>query len=196
GAAELGHGEMTLDDELESGRKFAAPTTKSVCLPAILNEEGSIIDSGTALVSMALKPTDGGTSPLQLGVSVQSLGPVYLDADRPERLLIPAAVDESAPVPAPNEAAHALDRYKCYRARQSKDLPHDFPRSVKLRGQEAFEDAFYDFTRPSRLCNPVAVDGSSIKNTAGKLLCYLVRLSREQPHHVPRNGLHVATAFG
>jgi len=49
---------------------------------------------------------------------------------------------------------------------------------------------------PSHLCTPVSVDGGTIKNTGGKLLCYQVRLSREQPRHAPRIGVHVATAFG
>lgn len=124
---------------------------------------------------------------------VQSIGPLYVDTVQPDHFLEPAAVDESAPVTAPNDGAHALDRYKCHRVKASKHSPAYFPRQLKLRANSSLDSRIYDFKRPSRLCNPVSVDGGPVKNPAGRLLCYQARRSRTEPRHSALLGVYVAS---
>jgi hypothetical protein len=77
--------------------------------------------------------------------------------------------------------------------KRSKNLPAYFPRQLKLRAESSLDARIYDFKRPSRLCNPVSVDGGPVKNPTGRLFCYLARRSRDEPRHSPLVGVYVAS---
>jgi hypothetical protein len=196
GGPSFGSQTVTLDDEYEGARAFLVRSPRALCVPAVVGEEGIVLDASTHLESFDVRAASVAASPGENGVFLQALGPIFLDALRADRLLAPAAVDEGGPVAPPADSGHALDRYKCYRAKPADDLPRYFPPHVRLVAADAFESGAYDFKKPSRLCNPASVDGSSLKNTAGRLICYQARLARGQARHQPRRGLHVATSFG
>jgi hypothetical protein len=165
------------------------------CTPAVVEGNTAIIDSSTALASYRLRATDGATSPEIKHLFVHALGPIYLDTYQPDRLLEPATVAKSGPVSPPVDSAHALDRYKCHRVKDAAESPRYFPRKVRLNAASLLDTRRYDFKRVSRICNPVSMDGSTIKNPAGHLLCYLTRRSRNEPRHTSRIGVGIASSL-
>jgi hypothetical protein len=185
----------TLDDELEAGRVFTVRAPSAVCAPAVIDGQGVLVDASTHLEGFSIRPGDGLDTPTLAGELVEGLGPLYVDTYEADRLLVPANVG-GAPVGAPVDSSHALDRYKCYKAKASRAFPKLFPGGVVLRSDSTFESAFYDFKYASRVCNPVSINGSAIKNEGGKLLCYRGRRSRGQSTHVPQIGIHVTTELG
>ncbi|HXC50993.1 MAG TPA: chitobiase/beta-hexosaminidase C-terminal domain-containing protein [Candidatus Limnocylindrales bacterium] len=200
GGSEIASATVTVDDQFEAGRQFELRSPQTICVPAVVDpkdqHEMIVSDPATHLAGFAMKAVDGVVSPAVPGVFVEGLGPIYLDAYQADRLLVPAAVDASSPVAAPDDSSHALDHYECRRIKPAELEPRIFPRAVKLRAEDSFDSVFYDFKRPVHLCNPAAIDGSAVKNEAGLLMCYQAVLSRGEPRHTPRIGLHVATGFG
>jgi hypothetical protein len=184
---------VSLTDSLETARSFEISDIDGFCTPAVIDGDTAVIDPATHLASFKLRSADGASSPSLTDEYVESIGPIYVDTFQPDRFLEPAAVDESAPVTAPDDGAHALDRYKCHRVKPTKGSPAYFPRQLKLRAESSLDSRIYDFKRPSRLCNPVSVDGGPVKNPAGRLFCYQARRSRDEPRHSARVGVYVSS---
>jgi hypothetical protein len=184
--------DVTLDDEVETGRPFSVRSPKALCVPAVIDKSGALHDAGTYLEGFDIRAVDGNGSPARTGVFFESLGPVYLDTFDAERLLVPAAVDD-APVGPPLDANHAVDRYKCYRATPSDDFPRLFPRGVALGADSVLSTGTYEFKGVSRACTPVAVDGGPVKNTEGRLVCYRVRRARGEAPDEPLAGLYATS---
>jgi hypothetical protein len=186
---------ISLSDSIDTARPFEISDIDGFCTPAVVDGDTAVIDPTTHLATFKLRAADGASSPLFTGEYVESIGPIYVDTLQPDRFFEPAAVDESAPVTAPDDGTHALDRYKCHRVKPSKHSPAYFPRQLKLRADSSLDSRIYDFKRPSRLCNPVSVDGGPVKNPAGRLFCYQARRSRDEARHSPRLGVYVASGL-
>ncbi len=186
---------ISLTDSIETARSFEISDIDGFCTPAVIDGDTAVVDPATHLASFKLRAADGAPSPLLADVLVESVGPIYVDTFQPDRFLEPAAVDESAPVTTPDDGAHALDRYKCHRVKPAHNSPAYFPRQLKLRAESSLDSRIYDFKRPSRLCNPVSVDGGPVKNPAGPLFCYQARRSRDEARHSPRLGVYVASGL-
>jgi hypothetical protein len=187
---------VSVTDEVDASRSFTLDGTQSICLPGVVDSDTVVVDPDTHLQGFALRAADGATSLERQSLLIEGLGPIYLDTFQPDRLLAPATVGVGGPVAAPSDASHALDYYKCHRIKPAADSPRYFPRQVKLRAHDEFEEREYDFRRPSRLCNPASVDGRAFKAATRSLLCYQARASRGMPKHDPRLGLEVASPLG
>jgi hypothetical protein len=197
----------TLDDSIDGAVLTTAIKTNGLCLPVDKNFEG-VTDDATHLVSIKIKndtsvPKHVPTT--NLAVSNQ-FGVVSIDTIKEDRLLVPAAKNLSMPVAPPLESSHAVDRFKCYKVKVTKQTPRFLGTTVSLNDQfTAPEGGDKDFQikKPKRLCVPVSVNGSTIKRASGDLLCYKAKLATKlngmpivQPPHTPRTTVHVNSELG
>ena len=186
---------VTLDDDVETGRMFSARSPVAVCAPAVIDGNGVLLDAGTHLEGFSIRSADGVDTPEHAGDFVESLGPLYIDSFDAVRLLVPANVGGS-PVSAPVDSSHDVDSYKCYAIKPAVGFPRLFPAGVILHSDSSFDQAFYEFKKPSRVCHAVSVNGSAVKNAAGKLTCYRGRRAPGQGLYAPQLGLYTVTNFG
>jgi len=97
--------------------------------------------------------------------------PLRVDAIKPDRLLVPAALSSTAPVDLPG--ANDVDHYKCYRAKVSKGAPKFIPiPAVAITDQFTGGVRVFDLTKPTRVCTPTAADDQGIKDASEGLMCY------------------------
>jgi hypothetical protein len=66
------------------------------------------------------------------------------------------------------------DAFKCYTPRDLRS-PKFVPTSVSLTDQFGINDGTFDVMKPSLVCAPVEIDGGTIGNPAGHLLCYRIK---------------------
>ena len=199
---------MELTDEIESG-VFGAVKLAAVCNPAEKNGE-AIGDANTRLLAYKIKAAPGQPKAGETGIGVvnqfHDLGELEVDTIKVDRLLVPAAVSDTTPVPAPDPAAHTVDHYKCYKIKVTKGTPR-FTRISGVSVADAFTDpaAFVDLVKPARLCmaaqKTLPPDGEPepVRNAAAALLCYRARLAKTDPkqaRHEPVLGLYAADQLG
>jgi hypothetical protein len=180
-------------------RSSRSAATAALCTPGEMNESGSVYDGSTHLEGYKIKEAPGVPKHLpHLGIRLESVfGPIVVDTKpRVDRLLVPTAVSETGPVPAPDPASHDVDHYKCYAATLSKLAPDYFPRSAQAHFAGGFDAADFDLRRPSRVCSPVEVDGEGVENDEGWLVCYPAKVDKFSPKHVKRSGVDAANQFG
>jgi len=102
-------------------------------------------------------------------------GELHVDLLHPDRLVMPASKSHTKPLPPPDPATHIVDPYKCYHVRITPRTPK-FPRDLQARVVDQFEqEKLYDLKRPTRLCTPVEVEDSVVKDADISLMCYQAR---------------------
>jgi hypothetical protein len=183
--------ERTLSDEFDAGVDFELRKPSSLCLTGSLDGVAPI-EGEAHLRAYDMREAAGApehTPRLELRYE-DGLAPLYLDTNRPERLLVPATA--SVDGGSSGDPADVIDHYKCYRARAPKAKPKYFPSKALVRFENALESKSFDLKRPRRLCTPVAVDGSVIKTPGRHLLCYPAKRGKFWPKHLPVNGVTVA----
>lgn len=189
--------DVTLSDAFESGVSYRVRRETSVCPPGDLNATAAI-DPDTALQAYQIKENSGAaehTPRLQLETET-AFGPLFIDTDRPDSLLVPAAFDESAPAAPPAGGSHEVDAYKCYRVKVSKDTPKYFPKDAIAGIDDVFESRKYRLKKVKRLCLAASVDSAPVINADAAMLCYQAKFSKFDSRHVRRFGVHTATGFG
>lgn len=189
--------ELDLSDGFGSER-FKLVKPAAICPPADKQEEG-IFDAVTHLESYRVKlarMTPPQVKPVQRrNLSVQNqFGNIQLDTVKPDRVLIPTSKSLTGPVAPPNDAAHNVDSFKCYKVRVSPGSPKFQSRLVRVADQ--FEDRLYALRAPKHLCAPAAVNGGPVKRPQGYLTCYSAKAASGQPKHQRRSGVHVANQIG
>ena len=182
---------------------FSVMRTSALCLPADVNSAGTI-DPVTHLQSYEIRRATGGpaqTMPRSIAL-LNQLGSTVVDAIRPNQALVPAAENATAAVPAPNNAQHNVDHFECYKVKLSKGVA-PLPKGIQVHVQESLQDVVYDVKNARQLCSPVDVNGTGVKNPAGDLLCYRVKLAKKvngapvnQGAFMRRSGLYVNSQFG
>jgi hypothetical protein len=187
---------VTLDDSIEGSRNYALRRLQSACLAANLDGAG-IVDPDLHLAAYEIRTTTSAPPPFGLaGVRVETVfGPVFVDTRTPDRLLVPSSVSLDAPATPPNDTAHVLDSYKCYRVSSTKSAPTYFPAGAQVHVDDLFGDHDLRLKKPYRLCVPTDL-GNGIKYPERSLLCYPTRGGDYHPRHQPVLGLHTATLFG
>jgi hypothetical protein len=184
---------LELSDEFEAGVTFEVSKAQTLCLAGSLNAAG-VFDPATHLQAYGI--SEGAAEPShnpQPELRYEGgLGPIYIGTVRPERLLVPAAVDPAMPVSAPIEAGHQVDHYKCYRTRAPTNRPRYFPSKAMVNLSDVLESRDYVLKQPRHLCTPVSVDGSEIKTPGRHLICYPAKRDKYSRLHVPALGLHTA----
>ena len=125
-------------------------------------------------------------------------GTLFVQTEKPDRLLVPTAKDPLAPIAPPDPLTHNVDHFKCYQVEQSKKVCEGnptvkcktdtnctnagllgscnlgFPKDleVEIADQFTVEPALFALKGPTRLCTPVNKNGEGIKNPEAHLLCY------------------------
>jgi len=186
---------IELDDAFDLPQTFDVRAPRRLCLPA--SADGSVVqDAATALTAYPLRQASGPDHDPRSDLLVHGLGPIYLDTSRPSEVLVPSSVGTIPPVDPPLEGTHAVDRYKCYKAKTAAGSPRYFPAGVQTHLADWLDDRVYDLKKLVALCMPTALDGSTIKNDDGLLLCYQGRRARGQATHDRRFGLLTSDELG
>ena len=185
--------EVTLTDTFMTAATYSVRRPLSLCLPGSL-EGGLPGDAATHLEAYQIKEASGQVKPpaqpaLLLG---NAFGPLYIDTNRVDLLLLPAAQSEAGPVAPPDPGSHGVDAYKCYRLKLTKGMPKYFPSGAVTAFRDAFEDRQYRVKKPKHFCTPASLDGGPVKNAGGYLACYPVRPNEFSPRHTPRTGIYTA----
>ncbi len=184
---------LDLSDEFDSGVTFVASKPRVLCLAGSLNQNG-VFDVTTHLqgYDISVGPGEPPHGPRPELRYEGGLGPIYLGTVRPERLLVPSAVDLQNPSFPPVDASHEVDRYKCYRTQIPKTRPRYFPSKAMVGFSEILETRDYVLKQAKHLCTPVSVDGSAIKTPGRHLLCFPAKRDKFSRVHVPALGIHTA----
>jgi hypothetical protein len=161
-------------------------------LPADKNAEGRA-DPATHLAQYALKRRKGAAKFVKrFDVPVQNqCGALTLTLTKPERLLVPVAMDLATAPPALDPASHEVDHFLCYKAkmqkkRRDKTPVPTLPKRTQVDVVDDFQTRRYDLKKPTRLCVPVSTGGTPATKTgvpvpivatarrhpAGHLVCY------------------------
>jgi hypothetical protein len=187
---------VTLSDEFESDVDFAARTPRVLCLAGSLNSDG-VFDGDTHLQGYEIREMPG--EPLHAPRPELSyrggLAPLYLGTTRPDRLLVPTAIDLGGPTSAPGEFSHGVDHYKCYRTVLPETRPRYLPSKATVRFEDMLEQRDYSLKPPKHLCAPVSADGSFIKTPGRHLLCFPAKREKFSNTHVPVLGIHTANGL-
>jgi hypothetical protein len=190
--------DVTLSDTIDGTVEHTVLREGALCLPGSLNQT-PVIDPTTNVESYVIRTVTGQPQHVpRADVRVENaFGTIFVDTKgKPDRLLMPAAVSlASQPLP-PDNNAHDVDHYKCYRTAPTAGRPKYFPRSAQANHGNAFEERDYGVGRPKHLCAPVDQEGQGIKNPDGYLLCYPAKAVRFSPAHTRRVGVYVATELG
>ncbi len=182
--------DVDLDDAFDPPQTYSADSARSLCVPASVDGE-PITDAATHLVGHPIRAQAGAPPHApQTAYFVRGLGPIFLETIRPDRLLVPSSASLLGKVPPPDNTSHAVDHYKCYKAKAASGTPAYFPKGVQLGLVDTIEERIYDIRKPTRLCTPVDKNGEGIKNPNGLLLCYQARQARGQPAHVQVQGIY------
>ena len=108
---------------------------------------------------------------------------------------MPASKSLDGLLPPPDDVAHNVDHFFCYKVKILKEEPK-FPKDIQASVVDQFnEPTLYDIKKPVRLCNPLEekeVDGQleivQSKNPDNHLVCYDVKVAKlkpKQPKHEP-----------
>lgn len=176
---------------------FDVTKTVHLCNPA--DDGDGIRDPAVHLESYKLKAVK--TEPKhvpQLAVRiVNTLGEVVVTTKKPDRVLVPTAIDLSTPPPAPNPTLHNVDTYTCYSVKLAAGQPK-FPKGLQVTLGDQFTSPpkIYDIKKPKRLCVPTDHAGGGIKNPKGHYFCYQAKEAKGQPKHVPQTAVKIGNTFG
>lgn len=186
---------VSISDELET-RPVNVKRPRVLCVPADVG--GGVSDPDTKLLGYRVKrPRGSARYPGEKHVQVlNDLGELYVDAKpRPKLLLVPTATDPASDPIAPDPGAHALDHYRCHKAKTSKNaMPFPKGQQIAVAGLPSGPDLF-DVKKPYQLCEPVDALGLPIKNAAGHLMCYRIKRAKGEPKSERIFGLHVNNEF-
>jgi hypothetical protein len=200
----------SLSDQYEANKIFDVKKPGSLCAPANKNEEDPSAPSHPLhLQAHQLKLTK--TNPPQVkpgkheNIKVENqFGVLIVDTVAPDRLLVPTTKSLAGPVPPP--ANPDVDHFTCYTVKVNKKVCEadptltcrtdaecasvggvcnlGFPKGLRRRVQDQFQDRVYDVKKPTRLCVPTAKDvlpvgdPEPILHPADQLMCYQAKLAK------------------
>src|SRR5207249_4259999 len=188
-----------LADEFEPAAHYDVKKPKHLCTPANENNEG-VLDAVTHLKSCQTKAVTGSPRFLKRpgNKMANQLAPhpvLFLDAIKPDLLLVPTAKSLSSPPgqPGPNTVNH----YKCYKTRVTSGTP-PFPKGVQVTVADQFRPTAgtFDVKKPKHLCTPVSKNGEPVPNPDAYLVCYLAKPAKGVAKHVPVTPVFVNNQFG
>jgi hypothetical protein len=169
---------VDLADDIEDKESWVLKPA-ALCTPAD-HDERAAADPATHLDARLIHDAPGAPRHVpQIGLTlVNELGAVTVDTVKADRLLVPAATDQTTFLPPPEPSAHDVDRYKCYKTKPSHAAPKapsaaDAPHVVVA-------DAFtagrvLTLGKVTHVCSSVDESGLGRKNPAAYLACYLAR---------------------
>jgi cysteine-rich repeat protein len=170
----------------------------ALCNPTDKNGEDPQAPGGTNhLEGYQIKPAKGEpkfTKVTNLKV-VNQFGTIFVDAVKPDRLLVPTAKSLLGPVPP--LPPPTVDHFECYQAKISKGQPKFTAiRNVSLGDQ--FGSLLVDVRKPTRLCNPVDKNGEDpgAPDHLDHLMCYQVKPVKGAPKFTKVTPIFASNQFG
>ena len=187
--------QASLADPKSAGKTVDVKKGAALCNPADVAGAG-IASPDDHLRSFGIAVAKGGAPfPALTSFTVtNAFGQVTVDTGKVDRLLVPAAKDLAAPVPAPETPA--VDHFRCAKVKVSKGAPKFEPVGAVSIVDQFSQPALYDLKKPTRLCSAVDKNGEGFVRPADLLLCYQAKRGKGQPKHVRVLGVHVAHQFG
>jgi len=157
---------LALEDAF--GTIVSRPTqVRQLCAPGVVN--GAPVSDATANLACHVgKDTpNSGTSTRPYVQVANGFGSWQLKLTRNEQICLDSTV-------AGNSASQPFDHYRCYKARLVAGQPA-WPLPV-VTVQDAYEPTHsVQVQKPSRVCEPVSVDGSVIADPSAVITCYGIR---------------------
>jgi hypothetical protein len=189
GSAPFAGAGASLADELET-RATSLTKPAALCTPAAAE---TIALEDDHFESYQIKQTEKHEKVTGIAVTTP-FGALTLDTVKPDRMLVPAAQSLMAP-PAALEDPN-FDAMKCYKAKVSKGTA-PLAKGTTVDVLDGFSEVrTLAVKKVSRLCLPVAVDGSVPRDPTRLLACFSVAPAKGEPKHVKRSGVHVTQTFG
>jgi hypothetical protein len=174
---------LLLADDIAAGTHRVLKAA-ALCGPALVSG-GTVADPATHLQAYRVRPTTR-TLPRRNIRIANRFGETFINANRADRVLLPAALDpESGP-------GEGVDAYTCYKARPARGQPR-FAAIPGVLVNDGFGERTVELTKPTRLCAPASLNGGPIQDPAAHLLCYRVRAV---PRHTAQRGMAVTTEYG
>ena len=134
---------------------------------------------------------------MQRHIQVENqFGTLFVDTIKPDRLLVPTAINLEQLVETPDNNSHSVDHYECYQVTITEGTPAFERREVLLADAFSETPRRFSIRAPTRLCNPVRKNGEEIKKPDDHLMCYTVSRIRGEPVSVQRTGVHTNHQFG
>lgn len=192
---------VTLRDQFEIGQFRVDPPIR-LFNPADKNSEG-IFDRSVHLMGYPIVPATA-HQPVKKILVANQFGYFLVDTAKPRMLLVPSSKSLTRPTPpAPDNAAHRVDHYKCYtvEVRARYDPTGKYINGIRAHVLDQFiQPKWFDVFRPTMLCTPVEKTlpdrpPEPVKNPDIHLLCYPVKPSLDQPPHVPVDGVRINNQF-
>jgi glucose/arabinose dehydrogenase len=164
------------DAEVPGPIDFAVPKPATLCNPASVNGS-TVIESSAHQEGFAIKRVPG--SP-RFAKTNQLTGDQFanrnLSLSQETSLLVPSSKVLGGGG-APPYTLTTVDHYKCYRASLAKGSPTYIAPAPATVSDEFFTGGqSLTFKKPTKFCDPVAADGSTINHAAASLVCYGVKL--------------------
>lgn len=168
---------VSLADAIVPGpQSFDVKKATTVCNPASVNASSVIEPTAHQEGYQVKRPAGSAKFPKALVTTSDQFAGRNLLLSQESSLLVPSSqVLGSGGAPA--YALTTVDHYKCYKAALAKGSPKFVaPPSPTVSDQFYPGGQSFVLKKPSRYCEPVAADGSTIGFPASKLVCYGVKL--------------------
>jgi hypothetical protein len=116
-------------------------------------------------------------------------GEFQFDTIMPNRVSLPTATSLTGPVAEPNLELDPTDAYKCYTVKISAKTTK-LPKNLQEELVDQFDQAtLYNVVKPTRLCQPVSVGGSTITYPTAAVMCYQIKVAKGELKHIPVKGV-------
>lgn len=186
-------GVVTLVDAFGAG-DFEIRRVADVQVPVDRDGHG-IVDPRTNLMRYRIRPDRGSVGHVRrIGVEVHDfLGVHFFNTRRPEYLLVPASLDETGFLPAPDADQHEVDHHLCYSVAPTAGSAPLL--RAEVEASDRFQTRRLRVVRARHLCLPVDKNGEGVRNPARLLTCYRIRRLDRGAQHVSRR-IYVTDQLG
>jgi hypothetical protein len=191
-------GPLVLADQFQSVKQNVIKP-KYLGVPADKNDEG-LLDPNTHLVEYQVKNKSGEpkfAGEPAVGVTNQCGSIFPIEVSKVRTLMVPSHKDLGGPATPPDPNSHAVDHFRCYKAKAASTLPKGI--QVVVDDQFHAQPTRYDLKKLTRVCAPVAksedpldpvlilsggssgqpkpIEPATIENPTAHLACYKAKLA-------------------
>jgi glucose/arabinose dehydrogenase len=168
--------QVELDDDLVGPLTFDVKRAVSICNPASVDGSTVVAPDGHQEGYVVKRPQGSAKFVKTNQTTSDAFASRNLTLMAEDSLLVPSSKVIGAGG-APPYAGTGVDHYKCYRAKLAQGSPKFVaPPPPTLTDQFYPGGQSFSVKRVTKLCNPVAADGSPISQPDAKMVCYQVRL--------------------
>lgn len=197
GEARLPRGtSLVLADEFRGATTFGVQGVASFCNPAVRDGDPAIAPA-THHEGFRARPV-AGTPRWQpeVHLALDDFGILGLTVLSTDGLLVPSS-SADGPGGAPAPPADGVDHFECWKVKMAPGSAAFVPPADPVVQDSVFATAqSLRVVKPTRVCNPVSVDGSPIARPGAHLVCYQVRLAPGSPRFERRTVSTANSLYG